>query len=184
MLTAPMYTMLSTTHTSTHAMYRCYCWLYPCTPCCPLHTHQHMLCIAAIVDFTHVHHVGHYTHINTCYVLLLLLTAPMYTMSSTTHTSTHAMYCCFCWLHPCTPCCPLHTHQHMLCIAAIVDCTHVHHFVHYTHINTCYVLLLLLTAPMYTMLSKISEHTIPCCYCWPHPYRVSYSFLRGHGDIV
>ena len=25
--------------------------------------------------------------------------------------------------------------------------------VHYTHINTCYVLLLLLTEPMYTMLS-------------------------------
>ena len=25
--------------------------------------------------------------------------------------------------------------------------------VHYTHINTCYVLLLLLTAPMHTMLS-------------------------------
>ena len=32
-----------------------------------------------------------------------------------------------------------------------------------THINTHYVLLLVLTAPMYTMLPKISEHTIPCC---------------------
>ena len=60
------------------------------------YTHQHMLCIVATVDCTHVHHVVHYTHINTCYVLLLLLTAPMYTMLSTTHISIHAMYCCYC----------------------------------------------------------------------------------------
>ena len=31
-------------------------------------------------------------------------------------------------------------------------------------INTCYVLLLLLTLPMHTMLSKISENSIQCCY--------------------
>ena len=39
--------------------------------------------------------------------------------------------------------------------------------VHYTHINTCYVLFLLLTAPMYTMLSTthISTHAMYCCYC-------------------
>ena len=36
--------------------------------------------------------------------------------------------------------------------------------VHYTHISKHYVLLLLLTVPMYTMLSKIPEHTIPCCF--------------------
>ena len=60
------------------------------------YTHQHMLCIVAIVDCTHLYHVVHYTLINTCYVLLLLLTAPMYTMLSTTYTSTHAMYCCYC----------------------------------------------------------------------------------------
>ena len=81
LLTVPMYTMLSTTHISTHAIIvdcthvhhvvhythinTChYCWLYPCTPCCPLHTYQHMP---------------------------LLLTVPMYTMLSTTHISTHAI---------------------------------------------------------------------------------------------
>ena len=44
----------------------------------------------------------------------------------------------------------------------------------------CYVLLLLLTLPMYAMLSKISEHTIPVvivdCLC-----RVSYSSFE---DLV
>ena len=233
-MTVPMYTMLSTTHLSTHAMYGCYydcthvhhvvhctlintcyvwllLWLYPCTPCCPLHTYQHMLCTVAIMtvpmytmlstthlsthamyccyyDCTHAHHVVHYTLINTCYVLLLL------------------------WLYPCTPCCPLHTYQHMLCTVAIMtvpmytmlstthlsthamdccyyDCTHAHHVVHYTLINTCYVLLLLwlypctpccplhtyqhmlctvaiMTVPMYTMLSTthLSTHAMYCCY--------------------
>ena len=115
--------------------------------CCALHTYQHMLCIVAIGDFTHVHHVVHYTHINTCYVWLLL------------------------WLYPCKPCCPLHTYQHMLCIVAIGDSNHVHHVVHYTHNNTCYVLLLLLALPMYTMLSTthISTHAMYCCYCWFYP---------------
>ena len=35
--------------------------------------------------------------------------------------------------------------------------------VHYTHINTCHVLLLLLTVSVYAMLSRISEHYISCC---------------------
>ena len=118
--------LLTTTHTSIHAMYCC----------CTLHTYQYMLCIVA-VHYTHIntHYVlllytthtsihamyccctlhihqyllcivaVHYTHINTRYVLLLY----------TTHTSIHAMYCC----------CTLHTHQYMLCIVAIVDCTHI-----------------------------------------------------------
>ena len=34
------------------------------------------------------------------------------------------------------------------------------------------------------MLSPISDHTKPCCYCWLHPYRVSYSFVRGLGNIA
>ena len=33
---------------------------------------------------------------------------------------------------------------------------------HYTYITTCCILLLLLTVSMYTMLLKISEHTISC----------------------
>ena len=52
----------------------------------------------------------------------------------------------YCWLH--------YTHQYMLCIVAIVGCT--------IHINTCYVLLLLLAA-LYT-----SIHAMHCCYCWLH----------------
>ena len=137
------------------------------------YTHQYMLCIVAIVGCTlhtsiHAMHCCYCwlytTHINTCYALLLLL----------------AVY---------------YTHQYMLCIVAIVGCTttyintcyallllllyttHINTCyalllllaVHYTHINTCYALLLLLTVPIYTMLSKISEHTISCCYCWLHP---------------
>ena len=37
-------------------------------------------------------------------------------------------------------------------------------------IQTCYILLLVLTVPMYVMLSEISEHNILCCYCSLHPY--------------
>ena len=32
-----------------------------------------------------------------------------------------------------------YTHQHMLCIVAIIDCIHVHHFVHYKIIRTCHI---------------------------------------------
>ena len=59
--------------------------------------------------------------------------------------------------------CTLHTYQYLLCVIAVVDCTHVHHVVQ--NIRTCNTLLLLLTVPMDTMLSKTSEHAIPCCYC-------------------
>ena len=259
-----MCTMLSTTHISTHAITvgcthvhhivhythinTCYySWLYPCAPCCPLHTYQHMLLLLAvpmytilstthisthaiIVGCTLVQHVVHYTHINTCYYcclypcapccplhtyqhMLLRLAVLMCTMLSTTHISTHAITvgcthvhhvvhythintCYYCWLYPCAPCCPLHTYQHMLLLLAvpmctmlstrhisthaiIAGCTHVHHVVHYTHINTCYYcwlypctpccplhtyqhVLLLLAVPMYTMLSTthISTHAI------------------------
>ena len=155
-----MWTVLSTTHISTHAMYCCYS-LYPCGQCCPLHTYQHMLCIVAI-HCTHVDSVVHYTHINTCYVFLLF-TVPMWTVLYTTHISTHAMYCCYS-LYPCGQCCLLHTYQHMLCIV-VIDCTHVDSVVHYTHINTCYVLLLF-TVSMWTVLSTthISTHAMYCCY--------------------
>ena len=44
-------------------------------------------------------------------------------------------------------------------------------------------MLLWLTVPMYTKLS-ITEHTISCCYCWLHPCRVRYSFLRGLDNIA
>ena len=171
LLTVPMYTMLSTTQISAHAISYCYCWLYPCTPCCPLHKYQHMPYLIAIVDCTHVHHVVHYTNISTCHILLLLLTVPMYTMLSTTQISAHAISYCYCWLYPCTPCCPLHKYQHMPYLIAIVDCAHVHHVVHYTNISTCHILLLLLTVPMYTMLSttQISAHAISYCYCWLCP---------------
>ena len=64
---------------------------------------------------------------------------------------------------------PRHSLKHFLTSSMLA--------VHYTYSNTCYVLLLLLTVSMYTMLSTI-EHTIPCCYCGLHPSRVSYSPLR------
>ena len=35
--------LLCTAHLSTHAMYCCYCWLYLCTPCCPLHNNSTLL---------------------------------------------------------------------------------------------------------------------------------------------
>ena len=118
---------------------------------CKLHTHQHMLCIVAIVGCT-------------------------------LHMSTHSMYCCYC-------CCTLHTHQHMLCIAAIVA-VHYRHIntcyvlllllLYTTHINTCYVLLLLLlyTAHIntcYVLLllllytTDTSTHVMYCCYCKLYP---------------
>ena len=50
------------------------------------------------------------------------------------HISIHAMYCCS----------TLHAYQYMLCIVAI----------HYTHISTCYVLLLYTT--------HISIHALYC----------------------
>ena len=169
-----MYTMLSTTQISTHAMSCCSCWLY------------------------HVHHVVHYININTCHVLLLLLTVSctpccplhkyqhmqclvaladciMYTMLSTTQISTHAMSCCSCWLYhvhhvvhyinintchvllllltvSCTPCCPLHKYQHMPCLVALADCI------------------------MYTMLSttQISTHAMSCSSCWLYPCTLCY----------
>ena len=139
-VTVPMYTMLSTTQISAHAISYCYCWLCPCIPCCPLHKYQHMPYLIAIVDCTHVHHVVHYTNISTCHILLLLLTVPMYTMLSTTQISAHAISYCYCWLYPCTPCCPLHKYQHMPYLIAIVDCTHVHHVVHYTYQHMPYLI--------------------------------------------
>ena len=41
-----------------HAMYYCYCWQYPHTPCCPLQTNQNIPCIYAIVDGSHVRYIG------------------------------------------------------------------------------------------------------------------------------
>ena len=137
----------------------CYCWLHPCTPHCPLH--KPVQCLAAIVDCIHAHHIVHY--ISQCHVLLLLLTASMHTTLSTTLART--MSCCYCWLHPCTPHCPLH--KPVPCLAAIVDCIHAHHIVHY--ISQCHVLLLLLTASMHTTLSTTLARTMSCCYCWLHP---------------
>ena len=43
------------TYKSTHAGYYCYCWLYPCSPCCPL---QNILYFVALVDSTHAQSVG------------------------------------------------------------------------------------------------------------------------------
>ena len=43
--------------------------------CYTLHTSQYMLCIAAIVDRTHVHHVVHLQIIIKYHTVLLLLTA-------------------------------------------------------------------------------------------------------------
>ena len=45
-------------------------------------------------------------------------------------------------------------------------------------------MLPLFTVPMYTMSSKLSDHTVSCCYCWLHPCRVSYCFLQGLGNIA
>ena len=40
--------------TYTHAMYCCYCWLYPWTQCCPLQKNQNITYLVAITDCTHV----------------------------------------------------------------------------------------------------------------------------------
>ena len=72
------------------------------------YTHQHMPCLAASVDSTHAHHVVHYTHQH-----MPCLAASV--------DCTHVRYV----VH--------YTHQHMPCLAASVDCTHVHHVVHYTY---------------------------------------------------
>ena len=50
-------------------------------------------------------------------------------------------------------CCAVLTYQYMLYIVFIVECTFV----------------------QYVVCSRISEHSISCCYCWLLPYRVSYS---------
>ena len=34
------------------------------------------------------------------------------------------------------------THHHMLCVVAIVDCTHVHNVIHYKNISPYHILLL------------------------------------------
>ena len=47
---------------------------------------------------------------------------------------------------------PSHLKPYLFCSVAI----------HYTHINIRYALLLLLTVPMYTTLSKLSEHALLC----------------------
>ena len=45
--------------------------------------------------------------------------------------------------------CALHTHQYLICIVAIVVCTHIHHVIfHYKIIGPHHILLRLLTAPM------------------------------------
>ena len=172
LLTVLTYTTLPTTQIPAHAMPYCYCWLYSHTPHCPLHKYQHMLYHIAIADCTHIHHIAHYTNTSTCYAILLLLTAPTYTTLPTTQIPAHAMPYCYCWLHPHTPHCPLHKYQHMLCHIAIVDCTHIHHIAHYTNTSTCYAILLLLTAPIYTTLptTQIPAHAMPYCYCWLHPH--------------
>ena len=76
-----MYSMLSTSHISALVYVAID---YSCTPCCPLHTYQH-LCMLLLT--THVLHVVHFTHISTCYVAIVD--------------------------YSCTPCCPLHTYQHL-----------------------------------------------------------------------
>ena len=267
LLTVPIYT-LYTTHMPcllaivdcnhihnvvhyTHAMSACYCWLYPYTQRCTLHTCHvclllltvpiyttlyttHMPCLLAIVDCTHIH-VVHYTHamsacycwlypytqrctLHTCHVCLLLLTVPIYTTLYTTHMPcllaivdcihihnvvhyTHAMSTCYCWLSIYTT---LYT-THMPCLLAIVDCTHIHNVVHYTHamsacycwlypytrctLHTCHVYLLLLTVSIYTTLYTTHmpcllaivdcthihnvvhyTHAMSACYCWLYPY--------------
>ena len=146
LLTAPIYTTLSTTHINT------------------------VPCLVAIVDYTHIHHIVHYTYqhsaMSCCYCWLhthihhiVHYTYQHSAMSCcycwlypyTPHCPLHisAMSCCYCWLHPCTPHCPLH--KPVPCLVAIVDCIHAHHIVHY--ISQCHVLLLLLTAPLHTTLS-------------------------------
>ena len=71
--------------------------------------------------------------------------------------SAHALFSSYCCLHPCTPSCPLHTYQYKLCIVGIVNCTHVHHVVHYTNIST-YVLL---TVPIsYSLLQGLGNNCI------------------------
>ena len=96
-----LYTMFPTAQISTRTLSCCYCWLFPCTPCFPLHKYQQVPYLVAIVDCSPVHHVSHYTNINTYHILLLLLTVPLYTMFPTTQISTRTISCCYCWLYPC-----------------------------------------------------------------------------------
>ena len=159
------------THIATHAMSCCYWWLHPCVPCYPLHKYQYVPCLVAIGDCTYVYHVIHYTNISMYHVLLLLVTAPMCTMLSTLQISVCIMSCCYWWLHPCVPCYSLYKYQYVPCLVAIGDCTHVYHVIHYTNISMYHVLLLLVTAPMCTMLSttQILVCTMSCCCYWLHP---------------
>ena len=164
--------------------------------------YQNIPHLVAVVHCTHVHHVTQipeqttpccccslhpctpcYPNTRTYHTLLLLFTAPMYTMlpkyqniphlvavvhcthvHHVTQIPEHTTPCCCCSLHPCTPC--------------------------YPNTRTYHTLLLLFTAPMYTMLPKyqniphlvavvqcthvhhvaqIPEHTTPCCCCSLHP---------------
>ena len=53
--------------------------------------------------------------------------------------------------------------------------------VHYTHNNTCYVLLVLLTAPRVVKIIK-TYHIL--LLCSPYPYKVSYSLLQEIDNIA
>ena len=99
---------------------------------------------------------------------------------------THAIYCGYCWWYPCTPCCPL-------LIFYYCWLSHAHHVVHSSSCCYCWlypctpccpllILLLLLTVPMYTMLSTPHlvaivdcthahhvVHSSSCYYCWLYP---------------
>ena len=49
-----------------------------------------------------------------------------------------------------------YTYHHMPCHVAIIDCTHVHHVVHYTKISAYHTVLLLLTVLMWDQLQPLS----------------------------
>ena len=77
---------IATVHYTHHTCYVVLLWLtVPCSPCCPLHTHQYMLCSVTIVACTM------YTIISTHAIIVAMVACTMYTMLSSTRTSTHAI---------------------------------------------------------------------------------------------
>ena len=46
------------------------------------------------------------------------------------------------------------------------------------------ILIFYLTCLLLLYTTRIINTAISCCYCWLHPYRLSYSLLLGRGNIA
>ena len=104
---------------------------------------QHMPCIVAMGDCTHVQYTMLYASAPAMHCCYGWLYHVQYTML---YPSAHAMHCCYGWLYPCAVCNVIHistshtlllwvtvpmcsmqcyTHQHLPHIVAMGDCTHI-----------------------------------------------------------